>query len=74
MVLILDGSSEHGAHKIWSKSGIRFVEGIWFHRQSHQIRFLFRKSLILLHTCATCSELPCYIITMGKTVAYMIKV
>ena len=21
----------------------RFVEGIWFHRKSHQIRFFFRK-------------------------------
>ena len=33
MVLIWDGSSEHGAH-IWSVV-FRFVEGIWLHRPSN---------------------------------------
>ena len=43
----------------------RFVEGIWLHRKSRQIRF-FRKRPILLHTCARCSELPSYISTMHQ--------
>ena len=28
----------------------RFVEGIWLHRKSHQIRFLFGKRPCLHHT------------------------
>ena len=31
---------------------IRFIEGIWLHRQSRQIRYIFRKGPILLHTRA----------------------
>ena len=45
----------------------RFVKGIWLHRQSRQIRFFSRKRTILLHTCATCSELPSCIITGHQT-------
>ena len=37
---------------------LRFVEGIWLHRRSHQIRFFFRKLPILHDTSVTCSELP----------------
>ena len=47
----------------------RFVEGIWMNRQSSQIHFFFsRKGPFLLHTYATCSELPSYIGTRIKTV------
>ena len=34
------------------KQGFRFVEGIWLHRKSSRIRFLFRKRPMLHHTCA----------------------
>ena len=44
----------------------RFVEGIWLHRKSRQIRNFFRKRPILLHTCTTCSELPPCKSTMDK--------
>ena len=37
----------------------RFVEGIWLHRKSSQIRF-FRKRPILHYTCATCLFLNKY--------------
>ena len=40
MVLILDKSSEHGA--------VRFVEDIWLHRQSRQIRFFLGKDQFYL--------------------------
>ena len=37
----------------------RFVEGIWLHQKSRQIRFFFQKKKPTLpHTCATCSRLP----------------
>ena len=40
----------------------RLVEGIWLHRNSHQIRFCFlEKDLFYI----TCSELPCDISTMA---------
>ena len=42
----------------------RFVEGIWLHRQSRQVPFIFRKLPILHHMCETCTELPSYISTM----------
>ena len=42
----------------------RNFEGIWLHRKSRQIRICFGKRPILLHTCATGSELPSYISTM----------
>ena len=32
---------------------IRFVEGIWLHRKSRQIRLFFQNRAILHHTCAT---------------------
>ena len=63
---IYDGSSEHGANV---NQVFRFVKGTWLHRKSRQIRILFRKRPILLHTCATCSELPSYKITMHPTLA-----
>ena len=48
------------AHFIMHKYGVnqafRFVEGIWFHRKSCQIRSFFRKGPILHHTCKTCSK------------------
>ena len=42
----------------------RFVEGIWIHRKSRQIRKK-RKRLILHHLCTTYSELPSYISIMS---------
>ena len=51
------------AHTYGINQLFRFVDGIRSHRKS---RHFFRKRLILLHTCATCSELPSYISTMGK--------
>ena len=39
----------------------RFVQGIWLHWKSRQIR---KKKPILHHTCATWSELPSYISSM----------
>ena len=45
----------------------RFVEGIWLHRKSHQIRFFFfEKRPCLHHTCATGNEQPSNIKTMIK--------
>ena len=44
----------------------RYVEGIWLHRKSRQIKKLFRKRRILHHMCATCPELPSYISTINK--------
>ena len=52
MVLILDGSSAHGAH-IWSKSS------------SSNPNYFSEKTYFLLHTCATVSKLPSYISTLG---------
>ena len=49
----------HGVNKTF-----RFVEGIWLHRKSRQIRF-FWKILIIHHTCAACSKLPSYISSMA---------
>ena len=48
MVLILDGSAEHGAHNGVNQV-FRFVEGIWLHRKSRQIEFFYRIRPILLH-------------------------
>ena len=43
----------------------RFVEGMWLHRKSCQIRFFFsRKIPFLHHACATYSEQPSNIKTM----------
>ena len=41
MVLILDGSSEHGAHIYGVHQVFRFVEGIWLLRKSRHIRIFF---------------------------------
>ena len=63
MVLILDGCSELSA-QIWSKQVFLFVAGICLQRESRRIR----KLPILHHMCATCCELPSYIITMVLTI------
>ena len=68
MVCVTDGCSFHDAHT-WSKSGIRFVEGIWLHRKSHQIRLFFGKRPCLHHTRATWNEQPSIIKTMTYTVS-----
>ena len=39
LVLVLDGSSEHGAHV--GNKFCRFVKGIWLHRKNPEIRFFF---------------------------------
>ena len=51
MVLILDGSSEIGAH-VWRDLGvlIRLIH-LWRSRAATNLK-------IFLHTCVTCSELP----------------
>ena len=43
MVLIIDGSSEHGV-QIWDKESI----SIWVHRKSHQILIVFSKKFYLI--------------------------
>ena len=50
----------YGVHQTF-----RFVEGIWLHRESRQIRKKNWKRPISHNTCATYSELPSYISTMG---------
>ena len=45
----------------------RFVEGIWLYRKSRQIRIFFGNRPILLHTCATCSELQYHTSTMTRS-------
>ena len=42
----------------------RFVEGIWLHRKSRQIRFFSGKCPCFHDTCATWNEQPFYIKTM----------
>ena len=59
MVPILDSSSEHRAKNVMNQV---FVKGIRVHRQSRY--FISRKTPLLLHTCATRSELPSYMSTM----------
>ena len=49
----------YGANQVF-----RFVECIWLHRKSRQIRHLFRKGPFLHKTCGTCSEPPSYISTL----------
>ena len=44
----------------------RFVEIVWLHRKSHQIRFFFGKRPCLHHTCATWNEQPSNIKTMAQ--------
>ena len=47
----------------------RFVEGIWIHRNSRQIRRKKKSEWTYFnYTCATCSEIPSYISTMICTV------
>ena len=53
MVLILDGSSEHGEH-IWSNSVMQIC---WMHLLT-SIGLTNRRWPLLLYKCATCSELP----------------
>ena len=64
MVLILDGSTEHKQHIIWSKSDI--LKAIGYIERVVKSEIFFRKRSILLHTCATCSELQFYISTVLK--------
>ena len=59
MVLILDGSSEHGAHT-WSK----FVKGIWIYKERVVKSDFFLSTYFM---CAICSELPSYIRTIAFT-------
>ena len=69
MVLILDGSTEHCAN-IWRKSGIsKCVRHSVTLTESSNPNF-FRIKPTLLHTYATCSELPSYISTMVLTDAH----
>ena len=51
MVLILNGSSEHGAHLSGGKA-------FGYIKRVVKFDFYLRKRPILLHTCTTCSELP----------------
>ena len=44
-----------------------FVEGIWLHRKSRQIRFLISERPFLHYMCATWSKLPSYISTMVRS-------
>ena len=62
MIFRLDDCSFYYA-RIWSKSGISicFKHLVKSKKSSNPI--FFRKRPILLHTCATCSELPSYIST-----------
>ena len=63
MVLILDGSSEHGKH-IRNKSGIsRLVKGIWLPLQN-----CISEKTYFTSDCATCCELPSYINTLSTMV------
>ena len=59
MVLISDGNSEIGSH-VWSNHCYLLCL-----RHSIQIFFL-RKYVFFLHACATCSELPSNISTVGE--------
>ena len=47
-----------------------FVEGIWLHRKSHQIRFFLEKRPYLHHTCATWNEQPSNIKSMTMVLLY----
>ena len=61
MVIILDDNQEIGQH-VWSEMVILSAIGICFIRQLKNL--FFRKKLAFVHNWATCSELPCNIITM----------
>ena len=58
MVLILDGSSEHTVRTCGVNQAFQFAEGIWLHRNSRQIRFIFGKDVFYFIRAHTCSELP----------------
>ena len=67
MVLILDGNSEHCAQML-SKWGISIcLRRSGTSKESSNPSFP-RKRLILLHTCALCSELPSYISTIVESI------
>ena len=52
----------HGVYQAF-----RFVDGIWLHRKSHQVRFIFfGKRPCLHHTCTTWNEQPSNIKTMPQ--------
>ena len=63
IVFILDGRSFHYAH-IGVNQAFRFVEGIWLHRKSRQIRKSSRKRPILHYTYAARAGIPSKISTM----------
>ena len=66
MVFKLEGCCSFTYAHIWSKSGMSIC---WMHfvtsKESSNL-ISSRNRHIWLHMCATCSELPCYISTMGK--------
>ena len=70
MVLILDGSSEHGAH-IWNESGISICERHLDTSKKSLNPISFFESPISLHMCATYSDLPSYISTMAYVLTQM---
>ena len=49
----------------------RLVEGIWLHQKGSQIRVFSGNYRFLIHTCATRSDLPCYISTMPLQLIYL---
>ena len=63
MVFRLDGCSFHYARK-WSISGISICLRHLVTSKESSIRFFSRKKTFLLHTRATCSQLPSYISTI----------
>ena len=64
--LILDGNLEIGAHV---RSYLCYLSGLrhLFRWKAVNNRFFSPKTLIFLHACATCSELPSSIITMSES-------
>merc|ERR1719239_1919985 len=73
MVLILNGSPEHGAH-IWKK--IRYFDLMkafcYIDRVVKSIFFSSWNRLNLLNTCVTCSELPSFISSMIFTLHFQV--
>ena len=67
MLLILDGSSEHGAH-IWNLSGIAIFERHLVTSKESSNPIFLSENTFLLHICATCSDQPSYISAMESMV------
>ena len=66
--------AENSVHTFEVNQVFRFVEDIGLNQKSRQIRFVIRKRPILIHMCATCSELPLYISTMPVTLVNTLSV